>query len=138
MRGNLERAHPLFYQSISGLFIPEISEEPRPSGGGVNHSRKSRKPLLANVHIQPSSPYMVEMTVIFKVSSHLLNPPRTGRPYVLGDGQLPAKLVSYGLHSKSGKHFSRLTVQLLLQPGQLFPSLLRSLNNKQSYKLARN
>ena len=74
VRGNLERAHPLFYESISGLFIPEISEEPRPSGGTVNHFRKSRKPLLADVHIQPSSPYMLEMTVVCKVSSHFLNP----------------------------------------------------------------
>ena len=37
VRGNLERAHPSFYESISGLFIPDISEEPRPSGGAVNH-----------------------------------------------------------------------------------------------------
>ena len=66
-------------------------------------------------------------------------PPRTGRPScVLGDGQLPTKLVSYGLHSKSDKHFSRLTVQLLLQSGRLYPSLLCILNNKQSWKLARN
>ena len=66
-------------------------------------------------------------------------PPRTGRPScVLGDGQLPTKLVSYGLHSKSGKHFSRLTVQLLLQSGRLYPSLLCILNNKQSCKLAKN
>ena len=28
VRGNLDRAHPLFYESISGLFIPELSEEP--------------------------------------------------------------------------------------------------------------
>ena len=120
--GNLDRAHPLFYESISGLFIPELSEEPRLSGGAVNHFRKSRKPLLADVHIQPSSLYMLEMTVVCKVSSRLLNPPRTGRPsYVLGDGQLPTKLVSYGLHSKSGKHFSRLTVQLLLQSGATLP-----------------
>ena len=116
-----------------------FSEEPRLSGGAVNHFRKSRKPLLADVHIQPSSPYMLEMTVVCKVSGHLLNPPRTGRPScVLGDGQLPTKLVSYGLHSKSGKHFSRLTVQLLLQSGRLYPSLLRRLNNKQSCKLARS
>ena len=139
MRGNLDRAHPLFYESISGLFIPELSEEPRLSGGAVNHFRKSRKPLLADVQIQSSSPYMLEMTVVCKVSGHLLNPPRTGRPScVLGDGQLPTKLVSYGLHSKSGKHFSRLTVQLLLQSGRLYPSLLCILNNKQSCKLAKN
>ena len=140
MRGNLDRAHPLFYKSISGLFIPELSEEPRLSGGAVNHFRKSREPLLADVHIQPSSPYMLEMTVVCKVSGHLLNPPGLGdlRSCVLGDGQLPTKLVSYGLHSKSGKHFSRLTVQLLLQSGRLYPSLLCILNNKQSCKLARN
>ena len=66
-------------------------------------------------------------------------PPQDWRPScVLGDGQLPTKLVSYGLHSKSGKHFSRLTVQLLLQSGRLYPSLLCILNNKQSCKLARN
>ena len=98
MRGNLDRAHPLFYESISGLFIPELSEETRPSGGAVNHFRKSRKPLLADVHIQPSSPYMLEMTVVCKVSGHLLNPP-PGLGDLLGDGQLPTKLVSYGLHS---------------------------------------
>lgn len=78
MRGNLDRAHPLFYESISGLFIPELSEEPRLSGGAVNHFRKSRKPLLADVQIQPSSPYMLEMTVVCKVSGHLLNPPGLG------------------------------------------------------------
>ena len=78
MRGNLDRAHPLFYESISGLFIPELPEEPRLSGGAVNHFRKSRKPLLADVHIQPSSPYMLEMTVVCKVSGHLLNPPGLG------------------------------------------------------------
>ena len=66
-------------------------------------------------------------------------PPQDWRPScVLGDGQLPTKLVSHGLHSKSGKHFSRLTVQLLLQSGRLYPSLLCILNNKQSCKLARN
>ena len=64
-------------------------------------------------------------------------PPQDWRPScVLGDGQLPTKLVSYGLHSKSGKHSSRLTVQLLLQSGRLYPSLLCILNNKQ--KLACN
>ena len=78
VRGNLECAHQLFYESISGLFIPEISEETRLSGGAVNHFRKSRKPLLADVQIQPSSPYMLEMTVVCKVSSHLLNPPGLG------------------------------------------------------------
>ena len=66
----------------------------------------------------------------------ILNPPGLGD--LLGDGQLPTKLVSYGLHSKSGKHFSRLTVQLLLQSGRLYPSLLCILNNKQSCKLAKN
>ena len=78
MRSNLDRAHPLLYESVSGLFIPELSEEPRFSGGAVNHFRKSRKPLLADVHIQPSSPYMLEMTVVCKVSGHLLNPPGLG------------------------------------------------------------
>ena len=78
VRGNLDRAHPLFYESISGLFIPELSEEPRLSGGAVNHFRKSRKPLLADVHTQPSSPYMLEMTVVCKVLGHLLNPPGLG------------------------------------------------------------
>ena len=66
----------------------------------------------------------------------ILNPPGLGD--LLGDGQLPTKLVSYGLHSKSGKHFSRLTVLLLLQSGRLYPSLLCILNNKQSCKLAKN
>ena len=78
VRGNLDRAHPLLYESIYGLFIPELSEEPRLSGGAVNHFRKSRKPLLADVHKQPSSPYMLEITVVCKVSGHLLNPPGLG------------------------------------------------------------
>ena len=44
--------------------------------------RTPKKPLLADVHIQPSSPYMLEMTIVCKVSSHLLNPPQDWETFV--------------------------------------------------------
>ena len=39
VRGNLDRAHPLFYESISGLFIPELSVEARLTILGNRESR---------------------------------------------------------------------------------------------------